>query len=398
MRASQRSGSSSSAQRRQRLGRGPDAVERRRRRPRLDDRVAEALAHLVLAHLHLQAEQLLEQRARRRAARAPAVQRVAQRVEVGQRRRADRVHHVLGVALETAIVACMRSRIARRSRARDERRDEAALAQPLDQRAQVVGATAARQRAPRSTLDVDASASSSRSRPPRCVAQPRHARELHGVGHLVEGDPAQRAARVDVEVARPPRAGSARRTAGAAGARGRAATSSYWPSTRCDEQAGQAADLGGEQQRRRAARSGRAAGCAAAPRRAVGDRVEHLRACRRGSRRPTPGGRPPRARGSGAARRAAPCRRRRAARRRRHRDEVAGQRDAWALGPRPAARRRRARQSIIGARRAGTARAAASASSVMRAATTGECGSRSSGAPSGSSKAGNATSPPPRAR
>ena len=76
--------------RRQQLGAGERAVERRDARAR-DDRVAEALAVAVLAQLQLQPEQPLEQRGERRALGAAALERAraaaARRDERRRRRR-----------------------------------------------------------------------------------------------------------------------------------------------------------------------------------------------------------------------------------------------------------------------------------------------------------------------
>src|SRR3954452_8692762 len=86
-------------ERRQLVRRRPGAVERVDPTAR-DDRVAEALAVLVLAHLHVEAEQPLEQLEQRRAVLAAAVHRGAQLRDVRQDWRAGRVHDVLGVALD----------------------------------------------------------------------------------------------------------------------------------------------------------------------------------------------------------------------------------------------------------------------------------------------------------
>src|SRR4051795_12013879 len=86
-------------ERRQLVRRRPGAVERVDPTAR-DNRVAEALAVLVLAHLHVEAEQALEQLEQRRAVLAPAVHRGAQLRDVRQHRRAGGVHDVLGVALD----------------------------------------------------------------------------------------------------------------------------------------------------------------------------------------------------------------------------------------------------------------------------------------------------------
>src|SRR5436190_18994570 len=86
-------------QRRERLGTAPDAIEGLDALG-LDDRVAEALAQLVLAHLEIETEQPLEELGQRRRLTAPALERLPQLVERGQRLAARRVHDVLGVALD----------------------------------------------------------------------------------------------------------------------------------------------------------------------------------------------------------------------------------------------------------------------------------------------------------
>jgi len=66
----------------------------------VDDRVAEALADLVLLHLQLQPKQPLQHAPRQSARRAAAVQRGAQPWQRRQQLGADRVHRVLGVPLD----------------------------------------------------------------------------------------------------------------------------------------------------------------------------------------------------------------------------------------------------------------------------------------------------------
>src|SRR3954451_16700811 len=86
-------------ERRQVLRGAPGAVEALDA-PVAHDRVAEALADEVLAHLEVEAQQALEELDQRRLVPAPALERLAQ---VGQRRkdvRAGRVHDVLGVTLD----------------------------------------------------------------------------------------------------------------------------------------------------------------------------------------------------------------------------------------------------------------------------------------------------------
>src|SRR4051794_39708917 len=67
----------------QRLRGGPGPVETLDAGA-LDDGVAERLARLVLAHLHLEAQQLLEHAPQRRAVAAAALQRAPQLLEVGE--------------------------------------------------------------------------------------------------------------------------------------------------------------------------------------------------------------------------------------------------------------------------------------------------------------------------
>src|SRR5215211_1287857 len=86
-------------ERRERLLAAPDAIEGVDALG-LDDRVAEALAELVLAQLEVEAEQPLEELGKRRCLPPPALERLAQVVERGQRLAARRVHDVLGVALD----------------------------------------------------------------------------------------------------------------------------------------------------------------------------------------------------------------------------------------------------------------------------------------------------------
>src|SRR5947207_1674822 len=79
--------------------RAPDAPQRLDAAG-FDDRVAEPLALLVLAQLEVEPEQLLEQALGRRAAAPAAIHRGAQVGVAGDERLAERVHHVLGVALD----------------------------------------------------------------------------------------------------------------------------------------------------------------------------------------------------------------------------------------------------------------------------------------------------------
>ena len=65
-----------------------------------DDGVGEALAELVLAQLHVEAEQPLDHPRRRRAVAAPLVHRRAQLLVARDRALGDHVHHVLRVALD----------------------------------------------------------------------------------------------------------------------------------------------------------------------------------------------------------------------------------------------------------------------------------------------------------
>src|SRR3954469_11418971 len=125
-------------ERRQLVRRRPGAVERVDPTAR-DDRVAEALAVLVLAHLHVEAEQPLEQLEQRWPVLAAAVHRGAQLRDVRQHRRAGRVHHVLGVALDERHrrLQAIDQRLALRP---GDRRDEAALAHLVPQAAQLVDA------------------------------------------------------------------------------------------------------------------------------------------------------------------------------------------------------------------------------------------------------------------
>src|SRR3954471_20138600 len=110
-----------------------------------DDGVAEALAVLVLAHLHVEAEQPLEQLEQRRAVLAAAVHRGAQLRDVRQHRRAGRVHDVLGVALDERHrrLQAVDQRLALGT---GDRGDEPAVADLVPQAAQVVGARQLQQR------------------------------------------------------------------------------------------------------------------------------------------------------------------------------------------------------------------------------------------------------------
>src|SRR3954447_23730555 len=123
-------------ERRKPLRRRPRAVERVDPAAR-DDRVAEALAVLVLAHLHVEAEQPLEQLEQRRAVLAATVHRGAKLRDVRQHRRAGRVHDVLGVALDERHrrLQAVDQRLALGT---GDRGDEPAVADLVPQAAQVV--------------------------------------------------------------------------------------------------------------------------------------------------------------------------------------------------------------------------------------------------------------------
>ena len=206
-------------ERRQVLRGAPGAVEALDP-PVAHDRVAEALADEVLAHLEVEAEQALEQLDQRRLLAPPALERLAQLGQRGQHRRAGGVHHVLGVALDERHD---------RLKAIDDllalgpgdRMDETVLAHRVPRRAQVLHLGQAQKRG-RVDLDLDRGEQLAQHRG-QVLAQPRDPRELHRVGDLVEDDPLEQLCLVGLEGARGLAAGWAPPAAAAAGARDRAA-------------------------------------------------------------------------------------------------------------------------------------------------------------------------------
>ena len=222
------------------------------------------------------------------AVRAAALERRAQLGQVVEHVGADGVHDVLGVALDHAPSSPARGRAARAARARARR--QRGRPRGPGRRGPCRSSRAGHAGERRVEVDVER-AGSSRSRPARCVAQPRHAGELDRVGDLVQRDPAQELVAVGAERASPPGRGSARRTAAARGASASSSASSYWPSTR------RPGSRRARRPRRRAPRRPRrrARPAARAPSaRLRGSRLDHAADRGAGSRRSTPGGRPPR--------------------------------------------------------------------------------------------------------
>ena len=205
---------------RQRLGRVPDPVERLDAGLR-DHRVAEHLALLVLAHLHVQPEQALDQPLGRRAAAAARVHRRPQLLVAGDRLGRDRVHDVLGVALDHR----HRRLHARHQRAlllRLHQRGQPAVAEGLDQLRRV-----GHRRQPAGGAAVDAHLHRRQVAGAPCRRGGRAASRRPGTG--TRGSARARRSSGGTSPARPPArarpcAGWARRTAGAAARRRRAAT------------------------------------------------------------------------------------------------------------------------------------------------------------------------------
>ena len=222
------------------------------------------------------------------------------------------------------------------------------------------------------------------------LAQPRHAAELQRVRHLVQRDPAQQLVGGRVERASRRGRGWARRTAAARAASGSSTGNSYWPSTRPARKP-ETAPASIASTPPAIAPSGPAlAARAAAPRaRAPSPATSRLASIQPGAVDRL-GGR------HRLARRRARCRRRRAARppprARSSCSNGAGSPAGCRLAT-PRATVPASFQSITRSRMAGVAAgygqtgtsATAASPSRVRAAITGECGSRSSGAASGSS-------------
>ena len=308
----------------------------------------------------------------------------------------------------TPMTPCTRSSSSRR-RARAERADEPVLAQRVDRAPLTSSSDGSFSSARGSTFTLQRGEQLAQQAG-EVRAQPRHARELHRVRDLVEGDPRQQLLGVGVQARAPPARCSARRTAAARRDVGIDERELVLAEHALGEIAGQRARLDGQQhaggrarRRRRAApppASLSPSGSSIAPIELTFAAIQSGRCDRLGRRAAAP---------PAAGRCTATTRARR--RRRSRRGRRAAGRRRGVVGP--AAGHVRARDGVgdsLGertiehaihhgepARSAGppggaTAqatieRSCASASGV-RAATTRECGSMSSGAPSGSSKRG----------
>src|SRR6476469_6999496 len=163
------------------------------------DGVAEALADLVLLHLEVHPEQLLDELDQRRLLATALLQRGAQLRQRGQHRGAGGVHHVLGVALDHRH---------RRLQAVDDGlalgtghgADQHARADRVPHPLQIVGARQAGHAQQRAGVDLHLDRGQQLAEHPgHVVAQPRHAGELHGVGELVEDDPLEQLGLVGLE-------------------------------------------------------------------------------------------------------------------------------------------------------------------------------------------------------
>ena len=157
---------------------------------RATTRVAEALAVLVLAQLHLEARAAA--RGSPRAASARRAGGRAPRAAAAGRGRAARPAASMTCSAwpsTSAIVACILRRAGRGARAPATSVTRPPSRARSHRRAQVVERRHAARR--RGRGDTSAEASSSPTRPPRCGPQPRHGGELHGVRHLVDGDPGE---------------------------------------------------------------------------------------------------------------------------------------------------------------------------------------------------------------
>ena len=228
MRASQAAGSSSSAQRGQQLGRRPGAVERRRPLP-LDDRVAERACRPRTGAASARG---------RAGARAAATTGGRSRAAAVQRRAQRRQERSSGAPAASMTCSAWPSTSGHRRLDAVEQSpcarprtsvDEAAVAQPRPTSVRGRRAWAGAAARVGSTL-TSSDASSSRSRPARCSRSHGTARELDGMGDLVDADPGEQLARGRRRSSRG-RVAEVRRDEQQPRGRLRVerATSSYWP-------------------------------------------------------------------------------------------------------------------------------------------------------------------------